>query len=538
MIDRRTGTHQRTGKNPLAWAACSAIVLAGADVAMADALSDSINFSTIATNPYYSVDTNSCAIQVNNLTTAGGYQFAGYYDTSGHVMIARRASGASTWSTFDSGFTATSSELSDDHNVIALAVDSAGAMHLSWDMHNQSLNYAVSNASVLQSNLSSIGFTRQTSSNAPSLFPSSGATTNEVTYPQFYSIPGSSNLLFTYRNGGAGGGSGNGNQYVNLYNPTTKTWTNNFFVNGEQTSVNAYMISMVFVPKTGGGNNLLASWTWRASPAYQTNSNIMFAQSPDNGVTWYKQGGTTAYGQPIIQNTSAGGNANQVAQVIQNIPQNSSLINQTSLTADVNGNPFIATWLAPGSDASKPVSATNNPDRNYMLYYYTGSQWRSSQVTNRTSDNAFDTSASAVRDLGRPVVLIDAQGRVLVVTRSEDTAMGSVNKAATPNNDIVVYWNTVASLNSASPAAWQSITLDTTNMGSWEPTYDHALWDSQNKLALFFEPTGLSGQSSSTLKVLQWDEQSYFAAVPEPTSAAFLGVVALGALSRRKRAAH
>ncbi|MGN6625298.1 MAG: BNR-4 repeat-containing protein, partial [Tepidisphaeraceae bacterium] len=280
------------------------------------------------------------------------------------------------------------------------------------------------------------------------------------------------------------------------------------------------------------------SWTWRASPAYQTNSNIMFAQSPDNGATWYKQGGTTAYGQPIIQNTSAGGNANQVAQVIQNIPQNSSLINQTSMTADANGNPFIATWLAPGSDASKPASATNNPDRNYMLYYYTGSQWRSSQVTNRTSDNAFDTSAADVRDLGRPVVLIDAQGRVLVVTRSEDTAMGSFNKAATPNNDIVVYWNTVASLNSASPAAWQSITLDTTNMGSWEPTYDHALWDSQNKLALFFEPTGLSGQSSSTLKVLQWDEQSYFAAVPEPTSAAFLGVIALGALGRRKRATH
>src|SRR5205823_5488992 len=145
------------------------------------------------------------------------------------------------------------------------------------------LNYGISNAPVTGASLSSIAFTTQTAANAPTLFPGSGSTTNEVTYPQFYNIPGSSNLLFTYRNGGAGGGSGNGDQYFNIYNPSTDSWTNNLVVNGEQTSVNAYLNRMVYT----SDNNLLMSWTWRATSNWQTNSNIMFAQSPDNGTNWF-----------------------------------------------------------------------------------------------------------------------------------------------------------------------------------------------------------------------------------------------------------
>src|SRR5205823_2644311 len=207
--------------------------------------------------------------------------------------------------------------------------------------------------------------TQQTAANAPTLFPNSGATTNEVTYPQFYKIPNSSNLLFIYRNGGAGGGSGNGNEYFNVYNPTTNAWTNNLVINGEQTSVNGYLNSMAYTST----NNLLMSWTWRASSAWQTNSNIMFAQSPDNGTTWYKQGGTTQYTLPIIQ---SGSPAASVAQVIKNIPQNSSFINQTSMTVDNDDNPLIGTWWAPNWNVA---TSSGDPNRQYMLVYYTGTQW-------------------------------------------------------------------------------------------------------------------------------------------------------------------
>ena len=46
--------------------------------------------------------------------------------------------------------------------------------------------------------------------------------------------------------------------------------------------------------------------------------------------------------------------------------------------------------------------------------------------------------------------------------------------------------------------------------GAWEPTYDRALWQSQNKLSLFFQPVGL-GADSSPVSVLTWDAKAYFA---------------------------
>jgi hypothetical protein len=503
-------------------------LLALAPVAAPPARAQNVTFSTVATNAYGAGDVNSCAIALNNLTTVGNFQFVGYYDNGNNLMIGRRALGSSGWQTYNTGISITAGEITDDHNVIALAVDSAGRMHVSWNMHNAPLNYAISNAPVTGSTLSSVSFTQQTAANAPTLFPNSGATTNEATYPQFYSIPGSGNLLFTYRNGGPGGGSGNGNQYFNVYNPSSNTWTNNLVINGVQTSVNAYLNSMAYTST----NNLLMSWTWRATPNWQTNSNIMFAQSPDNGTTWFKQGGTVQYGLPIIQ---SGTPANSVAQVIKNIPQNSSFINQTSMTVDRNDNPIIATYFAPNWN---PATGTGDPNRQYMLVYYTGTQWQTSQISHRTSDTAIDTSGNNVRDLARPIVLVDQQNRVLVVTRSEDTAMGSFSNPSTPHNNIVVYYTT--NLGSGNPT-WNSLTLDGTNMGSWEPTYDSALWAAQNKLDLFFEPSGLSGQTTGTLKVLEWNEQAFFSPVPEPPMvllvSAVIGGLAAWRRSRRTPAA-
>lgn len=526
------------------WTRAAAFAFAGAlaaPLSLAQGLGGTVSFSTVGGNAYFAADTNSCAIAVNNLTTAtvgaNSYQFATFYNSSGGIMLGRRTPGSPTWTNVDTGIS-DGMNISDDHDVIAAAVDSTGVMHLSWGMHNIPLNYALSSSSVMGTTFNP-SFTTQTSSSAPSLFPNSGSTTNEVTYPQFYPIPGSSNLLFTYRNGGAGGGSGNGNQYFDIYNPSTKTWTNNFVINGELTNVNAYLNNLV---NTSTGN-LLASWTWRATANWQTNSNIMFAQSPQSAnvqtsTTWYKHGGTTQYGLPIIQSIPFGDHTdqpNQVAQTIWNIPQGDSFINQTSMTVDAANNPVIATYFAPGWTATSATSGSGNPNRQYMLVYYTGTQWKASQVSNRTSDTAVDSGGSDVRDLGRPIVLIDKQNRVLVVTRSEDTAMGSFSNPGTPNNDIVVYWNTVASLDSATPAAWQSITLDTANMGAWEPTYDSALWSSQNKLDLFYDPLALSGETSASVQVLEWNEQSFFAAVPEPASATILLMLTAAGLSRRCR---
>jgi hypothetical protein len=451
-----------------------AMAMVGGRAAQAQ-LFGTVSFSQVSatSGAYGATDINSCSVDLNNLVTAtvGGvtYQFAAYYDNGGNINIARRSLGSSTWTDLNTGINivtpsdgnvTAASLLSDDHNTIALAVDSTGDLNMSFGMHNVSLNYEISNTSVMGSTSSFLAtnFTLQNSTNDPTLFPSGGSTTNEATYPDFYNIPGSNDLLFAYRNGGAGGGSGNGNEYFNVYDPQTKTWTNNLVINGELTSVNAYLNNLVYT-STG---NLLMSWTWRATSNWQTNSNIMFAQSPDNGTTWYQQGGATKYDLPIIQKTVGGPGGDtdtkSVAQVVENIPENDSFINQTSMTVDANNNPFIASYDTPNWN---PSNDTGNPNRQYMLWYYTGTQWKTSQVSDRTSDTSIDTSGNDVRDLGRPLVLIDSAGRVLVVTRSENTAMGDFDSSAVDGpdeNNIVVYWNTVSSLDSADPMAWTART--------------------------------------------------------------------------------
>ncbi len=66
------------------------------------------------------------------------------------------------------------------------------------------------------------------------------------------------------------------------------------------------------------------------------------------------------------------------------------------MTVDNNDNPIVATYWAPGTTGSTnstlpPNGTTNNPNRQYMLVYYDGTQWRTSQISERTSDTAFDT---------------------------------------------------------------------------------------------------------------------------------------------------
>ncbi len=62
--------------------------------------------------------------------------------------------GTTTWSTTDTGFTA--NDITDDHDMISIGIDGNGIMHMSWGMHNNSLKYTTSTASVLNNN--SIGF--------------------------------------------------------------------------------------------------------------------------------------------------------------------------------------------------------------------------------------------------------------------------------------------------------------------------------------------------------------------------------------------
>ena len=107
-------------------------------------------------------------------------------------------------------------------------------------------------------------------------------------------------------------------------------------------------------------------------------------------------------------------------------------------------------------------------------------------------------------------MLTDPQNRVLVVMRYRDAANPNNHD---PNNSIVLaYNNDLMSGNTLQSSDWKFITLDNTNMGNYEPTYDASMWNARLILDLFYEPAlGTSPFTTQNVSVLEWNEQQYFA---------------------------
>jgi hypothetical protein len=447
---------------------------------------------------YSTVDTNTMPFASYSVITDGNYQFVAYYNTSSHVTIARRQLGSTTWTTTDTGFTA--NDITDDHDMISMGIDGNGIMHISWGMHNNYLNYTTSTASVLTPVLTGdkIGFNSSMASTMPISAPSGGYV-SEITYPQFYNIPGSGDLLFWYRVGGSGGGSGNGNLNLNRYSAATGTWSEVKapVLDGISTSggVNAYPNTMVI----NSSGTYEISWTWRASSDYQTNSNIGYAQST-NGTTW------TSITGAAINSGSGGITPSSPNQTIVTIPAGSSLMNQTSMTNDLYGHPMIATYWAPGGNTDSLAA------RQYELVYYNGTSWQTSQVTNRPKEPKItDNNATHIREMGRPVVLSDQDNRTLMIVRyNEDRATGTGGTGTkdifgtTYRNNIIVYYST-------DNQHWSYLDLTpSTDMGTYEANYDPAQWQQNGVLDLFYQQVPVSG--STMVSLLEWNARSYFIA--------------------------
>jgi hypothetical protein len=214
---------------------------------------------------------------------------------------------------------------------------------------------------------------------------------------------------------------------------------------------------------------LHATWTDRSTPAFQTNHNLYYARSPDGGRTWTKMDGTP-YQLPITEAT---------AEVAVAIPEQSTLMNQCSMTVDKAGRPMMATWWA-------PKTKEGDFTRQYMLVYYDGNKWQHSPITSRPNEPK-QTDAT-VRDLGRPLVLVSESDRVFVVLNYKE------------RNHVV----TLAS--STNKTDWRLTDLTTESVGIWEPTCDRELWQRENKLHLLYQPVGLE-QTTSTISVLEWSAQ-------------------------------
>lgn len=367
----------------------------------------------------------------NSIITFNGTQFTAYYDSTGYVILAKRQVGTDVWETKKTQHTG---NITDAHCSISIGIDGDGYLHMAWGHHNNNINYCISNDSgsiVMGDKTTMLGILE-----------------NDVTYPEF-SILENGDLLFMYRYGV----SGRGNLVVNKYITAEKRWErlHDVLIDGQNVR-NAYWQSCV--DKQG---TIHVSWLWRETWDVSSNHDMCYAKSEDRGITWKKSNGDT-YTVPITAAT---------AEYISYIPQNSELINQTSMYADSHGRPYIASYWTPAG-SSVPQ---------YHLIYHDGMAWNTRQISSRKTPFTLIGGGTKKIPISRPQLVVDDSEDVpvvyLVYRDIERGSKASVNKSI-----------------SADFKQWEVYDITGTTVNSWEPTYDPGLWKDSLILHIFVQKAG------------------------------------------------
>jgi hypothetical protein len=379
----------------------------------------------IADNAFASTSVNCTIFRNASLATHGKYQYAAYYDADGYLTIAKRRLGKTDWEVQRSDY---KGNVSDGHNSISIAVDGDDVLHVAFDHHGNKLKYCRS----LAPGSIDLGM----------LTPMTGRHEADVTYPEFYALP-SGNLLFAYRSGA----SGRGNLVMNLYDVRSEQWTtlHEVLIDG-QNERNAYWQLHIDAQGT-----IHLSWVWRETWMVETNHDLCYARSRDGGHTWERSDGTP-YQLPITAAT---------AEYAWRIPQGSELINQTSMTADPEGHPYIATYWR---DADSQVPQ-------YRVVRFDGSQWRMMQVGERRTPFSLVGGGTKMIPISRPRMVSD--GKQLYFFFRDEERGSRVSMAQYSLTD--------------EAAGWTFQDLTSFPVDAWEPSMDLQLWNARKRIQLYVQ---------------------------------------------------
>lgn len=206
---------------------------------------------------------------------------------------------------------------------------------------------------------------------------------------------------------------------------------------------------------SAGGDRLV-----KVAPGYSENSvnttvfrnNSLVTDGDCQYVCYYDADGRK-YDLPIRS-----GNAGYACR----IPQGSELINQTSMSADAEGNPYIATYWR-SADSKVPQ---------YRLVWFNGKRWNSRQVSNRTTPFSLSGIGTKMIPVARPRIVVDGK-KAYYVFRDEERG-GKVSIAYTQDLDT---------------GEWKVADLTDFTVDAWEPSHDTELWKQRKRLHLFVQHT-------------------------------------------------
>jgi hypothetical protein len=389
---------------------------------------------------YSATSVNTAIFRANSVTTHEGRQYVAYYDPDGYVTLAVRSlADGDHWQIERSPYRG---KVEDAHNVISIGVDGGGYIHAAFDHHGDTLHYCKSVA--------------PGSLQLGELQPMIGTQEEDVTYPEFYNLP-NGDLMFAYRSGY----SGRGNLVMNRYDCKTGSWqrVQDVLIDGENER-NAYWQLCV-----AGNGDIHLSWVWRETWLVETNHDLCYAKSSDGGQTWTRSDGSS-YTLPItIQN----------AEIAWHIPQNSELINQTSMTTDDFGHPYIATYWR---DSLSTVPQ-------YRMVWNDGHAWHSEQVGDRATPFSLAGGGTKAIPISRPCMVSDGSTVSYIFRDIERGSRVSIaRKRLAP---ACCNAETHDAAGQSDVAFWQIKDLTDFSVDEWEPSIDKALWQNEKRLNIYVQ---------------------------------------------------
>jgi hypothetical protein len=217
------------------------------------------------------------------------YQYISYYESRGDLVVARKKIAPSTqWQkSIVKGYKMHSQ---DRHNKIAMEISEGdGVIHLSFDHHNTpQINYAKSEIGVV-TNPESVVWNDSVFTLVPNLGLKED--TGLVTYPNFFKVVTTGDIVLYWRTGGAIGGEMN----LANYNSKDHKW---YFVGKISSRKGSYMGKAgTRGPYHAGFKSddkgiLHLAWLWREEMDLRNgaegygNHGLYYAQSPDGGFNW------------------------------------------------------------------------------------------------------------------------------------------------------------------------------------------------------------------------------------------------------------
>jgi len=200
--------------------------------------------------------------------TSGEWQFIAYYNKNRNLTLASRKTSDQGWN-----YRILPTKVGwDSHNSITMAFDPDNCIHVSGNMHNDSLIYFKTEKPLDISSLKRV-------------FPQVLADDElSCTYPNF--VKNAENkLIYSYRKGG----SGNGITISNIYDEKTRTFkrlTDQPLFDGLG-EMSAYSNGI----RPGPDKFFHTIWLWRDTPGCETNHDLSYARSRDL-VNWETMDGT------------------------------------------------------------------------------------------------------------------------------------------------------------------------------------------------------------------------------------------------------